>query len=161
MRAGKGLSGAARKGHIAVLATLDTKGGEVACMKALLEARGYGAMVIDVGALGPPCPPPGISNREVARAAGWDLSELVGTGQRDLVMDAMGKGAGKVLLRLHGAKRIHGGHRPRRQPGLRHRLDGHDGPALRIPQVSRLHGRLREHQAVRGVQGYRRGLFRG
>ena len=40
------------KGNIAILATLDTKGAEVASMRGLLETLGYAATVIDIGAAG-------------------------------------------------------------------------------------------------------------
>ena len=42
------------KGTIAILATLDTKGAEVASMRGLLETLGYAATVIDIAPLGPP-----------------------------------------------------------------------------------------------------------
>ena len=89
-----------RKGTIAILGTLDTKGQEVAYMKNLLEAEGHSAVIIDVGPLGPPGMPPDISNDEIARRSGWELSELIQTGERDRIMEEMGKGAMKLLLHL-------------------------------------------------------------
>ena len=89
-----------RKGTIAILGTLDTKGQEVAYMKNLLEAEGHSAVIIDVGPLGPPGMPPDISNEEIARRSGWELSELIQTGERDRIMEEMGKGAMKLLLHL-------------------------------------------------------------
>ena len=89
-----------RKGTIAILGTLDTKGQAVAYMKNLLEAEGHSAVIIDVGPLGPPGMPPDISNEEIARRSGWELSELIQTGERDRIMEEMGKGAMKLLLHL-------------------------------------------------------------
>ncbi len=89
------------KGKVAILATLDTKGEEVAYMKGLLEARGYGAILLDVGALGPPTIPADISNEEIARWGGWELQALIQTGERALIMEGMGKGAMKFLSHLY------------------------------------------------------------
>ncbi len=96
------------KGRIAVLATLDTKGEEVAYVKGLLETRGYGPIVIDVGTLGPPGIPPDFSSEEIARWGGWELPVLTQKGERALIMDGMGKGAEKLLLHLYRQGRIDG-----------------------------------------------------
>jgi uncharacterized protein (UPF0261 family) len=96
------------KATIAILATLDTKGEEVAYMKGLLEAQGYGAMIVDVGPLGPPGLPPDVSSDEVARLSGGELPDLVKTLPRDGLMEAMGTGAAKLLLKLYQEKKIHG-----------------------------------------------------
>jgi uncharacterized protein (UPF0261 family) len=96
------------KGTIAILATLDTKGEEVAFIKNLLEARGHSAIIIDVGPLGPPGVPPDISNEEIARWAGWKLPNLIQTGEKEKIMSAMGKGAIALLLRLHQERKIDG-----------------------------------------------------
>ncbi|MGD0237226.1 MAG: Tm-1-like ATP-binding domain-containing protein [Syntrophorhabdales bacterium] len=93
---------------IAILATLDTKGEEVAYMKGLLGAQGYGAMIVDVGPLGPPGLPPDVSSDEVARLSGGELPDLVKTLPRDGLMEAMGTGAAKLLLKLYQEKKIHG-----------------------------------------------------
>lgn len=97
-----------RKGNIAILATLDTKGAEVAAMKEFLGTLGYEATVIDIGPLGPAAIPAEISNEEVARRAGWELSALVRMGEKDRIMAEMGKGAGMLLSHLHSEKRING-----------------------------------------------------
>ena len=97
-----------RKGNIAVLATLDTKGAEVAAIKGLLETLGCDATVVDIGPLGPPGVLAEISNEEIARQSGWKLADLVRTGQRDRSMAEMGKGAGKVLSRLFSEGGIDG-----------------------------------------------------
>jgi len=97
-----------RKGNIAILATLDTKGAEAASMRGFLGTLGYDATVIDIGPLGPPAVPAEVSSREVARLSGWDLSALVQTGARDRIMAEMGKGAGRLLVRLFAEGRIHG-----------------------------------------------------
>jgi uncharacterized protein (UPF0261 family) len=97
-----------RKGNIAVLATLDTKGAEVAAMKGLLGTLGYEATVVDIGPLGPPAIRAEMSNEEVARQSGWELSALIRTGKRDRIMEAMGKGAGRLLSHLCSENMIDG-----------------------------------------------------
>jgi uncharacterized protein (UPF0261 family) len=96
------------KGSIAILATLDTKGAEVASMRGLLETLGYAATIIDIAPLGPPAIRADLANDEVARQGGWKLAELVRTGQRDRIMEVMGKGAGKLLSNLFSEGRIAG-----------------------------------------------------
>jgi uncharacterized protein (UPF0261 family) len=96
------------KGTIAILATLDTKGAEVASMRGLLETLGYAATVIDIGPLGPPAIRADVANDEVARQGGWKLAELVRTGRRDQIMEVMGKGAEKLLSHLFFEGRIDG-----------------------------------------------------
>ena len=97
-----------RKGTIAILATLDTKGAEAASMRGLLGTLGYAATVIDIAPLGPSAVPADHSNEEVAQSGGWNLAELVRTDRRDLIMETMGKGAGKLLSLLFFAGRIDG-----------------------------------------------------
>jgi uncharacterized protein (UPF0261 family) len=97
-----------RKRTIAILATLDTKGEEVAALSRLLTALGCSALTVDTGPLGPPAIRPDVPNAELARLAGWDLAELVRTGRRDRIMAEMGKGAARLLSRLCAEGRIAG-----------------------------------------------------
>ncbi len=97
-----------RRKNIAILGTLDTKGEEVAFMQKLIGVQGCSAIVIDVGPIGPPGIRPDVSNEEVARQGGWELSKLIRTGERNLVMEAMGKGAMKLLLGLYRQSKIDG-----------------------------------------------------
>jgi uncharacterized protein (UPF0261 family) len=83
---------------IVILRTLDTKRAEVGFVKELIQGRGHEATVVDVGPLGPPLDDPDVSNERIARLAGWDLPNLLRTPQRDQIMEAMGKGAGRCLL---------------------------------------------------------------
>jgi len=83
---------------IVILGTLDTKRDEVGFVKELIQGRGHKATVVDVGPLGPPLDDPDVSNERIARLAGWDLRNLLQTPQRDQIMEAMGKGAGRCLL---------------------------------------------------------------
>ena len=96
------------KGNIAILATLDTKAEEVAYMKNLFGAQGHSTVIIDVGPLGPPGIPPDISNEEIARRTGWELSKLIQTEEKGRIMEEMGKGATKLLLHLYQEGKLDG-----------------------------------------------------
>jgi uncharacterized protein (UPF0261 family) len=96
------------KKHIAIIATCDTKGAEVSFMTSLIQDRGVAPVVIDVGPMTPPPARFDFSNKRVAGLAGWKLAELVGTGQRDQIMTAMGQGAVKALQALLKADQLDG-----------------------------------------------------
>jgi uncharacterized protein (UPF0261 family) len=97
-----------RRGNIAILGTLDTKSEEVAYMKGLLDTQGYSATIVDVGPLGPPGIRPDVSNEEVARWGGWEISTLIRIEEKDRIMEGMGKGAMKLLLHLYREGKIDG-----------------------------------------------------
>jgi uncharacterized protein (UPF0261 family) len=97
-----------RKKTIAILATLDTKGEEVSYVRGRLENLNCSAVIIDIGPLGPPGVRPDIDNAEVARQGGWELPALLKTGERDRIMEIMGKGARKLLSLLFYEGRIDG-----------------------------------------------------
>ena len=91
---------------IAVLATLDTKGAEVAYLVDRI-ARDWGcrAFVIDLGILGEPALAgdrlPDVSRREVAAAGGETIDDLVRAGDRRRAIAAMSAGAEEVVRRSH------------------------------------------------------------
>lgn len=97
-----------RKRTIVILATLDTKGEEAAYLRTRLEALNCSAAIIDIGPLGPPGVQPDIDNGEVARRGGWKLATLLKTGERDRIMEIMGKGARTLLSLLLDEGRIDG-----------------------------------------------------
>ena len=97
-----------RKRTIAVLATLDTKGEEAAYIRGRLENLNCSATIIDIGPLGPPGVRPDIDNGEVARQGGRELAALLKTGERDRIMEIMGKGARKLLSLLFYEGKIDG-----------------------------------------------------
>jgi uncharacterized protein (UPF0261 family) len=65
------------KKTIAVLATLDTKGAEAHFLRKQLKELGSKALVVDMGVLGEPAARADVSRKEVARAGGTLLAELV------------------------------------------------------------------------------------
>ena len=94
--------------RIAIIATCDTKGAEVAFMTALIGDRGCDPVVVDVGSRTPPSDRYEFTNQRVAELAGWKLVDLMRTNQRDRIVTAMGTGAGKALLELFKAGRLDG-----------------------------------------------------
>ena len=85
---------------IAVLGTLDSKGGEHAFLAGLIRARGHHTLLIDVGTGAPPSITPDITRDQVAAAAGLDLSELLAGRDRGECVLAMSKAAPVLLEKL-------------------------------------------------------------
>ena len=92
---------------VALLATLDTKGREIAFLAARLQEWNRAALLIDVGLYEPQGAVPDVSRFEVALAGGAQVEDLL-RGRRDEAMTAMGRGAGEVLQRLHREGRLEG-----------------------------------------------------
>jgi uncharacterized protein (UPF0261 family) len=85
---------------IALLATLDTKGAEIAYMRGLVLARGHRALVIDSGLVGEPATQPDISSRAVAEAGGRSLDELRRNASREEAAPVMTAGATRIIGKL-------------------------------------------------------------
>lgn len=94
--------------HIAIIAAVDTKAAEVAFMTSLIKEKGHVPVCIDVGPLTRSSVRIDISNRKIARLAGWKLADLIALGKRDQIMAAMGAGASKALLMLLKKGRLDG-----------------------------------------------------
>lgn len=92
---------------IGLLGTLDTKGREIAFLRACLEERGRSAVVVDVGLFEPQGIAPDIARQEVAAAGGAEVQRLLER-PREEVMATMGRGAGEILNGLHAAGRLEG-----------------------------------------------------
>ncbi len=82
---------------VAVLATLDTKGREVAFLREQIEARGGRALVLDLGVLGTPAASADISRAEVCAAGGRPLSELLASPSRQAAAPVIVAGASRLL----------------------------------------------------------------
>jgi uncharacterized protein (UPF0261 family) len=93
---------------IAILGTMDTKGGEHGFVADLIRQRGHDVLVIDVGTLSEPRLTPDITRAEVAAAAGIDFAALTAKQDRGEAVTAMSQGAPVILSRLAAAGRIHG-----------------------------------------------------
>ena len=93
---------------IVILATLDTKAGEAAYLRQRIENLGWTAKVFDVGLGEAPSGLAGVTAEEVALAGESNVSELRTGYRRDLAMQAMGVGAGRLLNEQHLAGRLAG-----------------------------------------------------
>ena len=92
---------------IAVLATLDTKGGEASYLvDRIVRDWGCRAFVIDLGVLGEPALDgswlPDVSRREVANAGGEKIAQLAQAADRKRAIAAMSAGAEEVVRRNYG-----------------------------------------------------------
>lgn len=92
---------------IALLATLDTKGAEVAYMRDLIVRRGDRALVVDSGVVGEPTTEPDISNREVAMAGGRSMDELRARADREEAAPVMASGASRIIRDLVEKGEVH------------------------------------------------------
>src|SRR3954470_10381921 len=92
---------------IALLATLDTKGQEVAYMRELIEARGHHALVIDTGLMGEPATQAHFSNSKVAESGGSSLTVLRAHADREESAPLMAAGATKIMRDLVGSGKVH------------------------------------------------------
>ena len=99
-----------RSARVALVGTLDTKGAEYQWMADRLAGHGVAVTVIDTGIREPHgfTGPIDIDQRRVAAAAGRDLEELRGRGDRGVATAAMGEGAAAVLAELLGAGELDG-----------------------------------------------------
>ena len=85
--------------EVALIGTLDTKGGELSWVAARLTAAGAHAVVVDTGIFEPQgfAGEIAVENTGVAAAAGADLGELRSAGDRGRAVAAMGEGAARIL----------------------------------------------------------------
>ncbi len=102
----------ATTGTVVIVATLDTRGDEVAFLKKLVEDRGHRALVVDVGVMGSPYMEADFTREEVAEAGGRSLGELVEAANagadRKQATDVMIAGAKRIVSELHSAGRLDG-----------------------------------------------------
>jgi uncharacterized protein (UPF0261 family) len=93
---------------VVLLGTLDTKGREYMFLCDRVREHGVEVLLVDAGILGEPHAAPDIGRDEVAAAAGVDVASLVSANDRGAAIDAMARGAAKLVLRLHGEGRLDG-----------------------------------------------------
>jgi uncharacterized protein (UPF0261 family) len=86
---------------VVIVATLDTKGEEVAFARDVIEAQGVDVHLIDAGVMGEPGIEPDTPAGAVAAAADTTLDELREAGDRGAAVEAMGEGSAAVCGRLH------------------------------------------------------------
>jgi uncharacterized protein (UPF0261 family) len=93
---------------ILLIGTVDTKSDEIAFMRDLIVRDGGRAVIMDVGVLGHGSVAADIANTEVASAAGVSLQSLVSSGDENVAMTAMARGAALQAVRLQAQDRIDG-----------------------------------------------------
>ncbi|MCP5118114.1 MAG: UPF0261 family protein [bacterium] len=91
---------------ILIVGTLDTKGTEVAFVKAAIERLGHLAMVMDAGVLKDPPFVPDITRDQVAAAVGANVLELAERGDRGEAVGVMTRGAEAMAGKLRVGGRI-------------------------------------------------------
>ncbi len=93
---------------ILVVATLDTKGTEVAFAKEQIELLGAKAMLLDAGILGSSTIKADVTREEVAEAAGSSIDAVRKIPAEAEALGLMTQGAGNIALKLHLEDKIHG-----------------------------------------------------
>src|SRR5262245_49044979 len=95
-------------GTVLLIATLDTKGDELAYVRQLIQDRGHHTLVLDAGVLGEPAFAPDLPAAAVAEAGGTDLAGLRQQGDRGVALEVMARGAAVLAARLHSQGKIDG-----------------------------------------------------
>jgi uncharacterized protein (UPF0261 family) len=93
---------------IAIVGTLDTKGGEVEYLRGLITKRGHKALAIDIGMGGKPSITADITAEEVAEAGGANIEELRASTDRHRGSQIMVAGAIKKVGQLHSTGKLDG-----------------------------------------------------
>ncbi len=96
------------KKQLLIVATLDTKGREVAYIKNCVQRLGIQPVVMDVGTLGEPLTYPDITRFEVAGAGGYKLEEIIKERNRSSAVKAVQEGGAILARRLLEQGRLHG-----------------------------------------------------
>jgi uncharacterized protein (UPF0261 family) len=87
---------------------LDTKGVDYEFLVRTVRSYGVDTLTVDFGVLGDPAFRPDVSNAEVARAGGVELSELRKSKDKSLAMRVMSEGLARTLSSLHQQGRLDG-----------------------------------------------------
>jgi uncharacterized protein (UPF0261 family) len=92
---------------VAVLATLDTKGREVAFLREQIKAQGCRALLLDIGLLGTPATRADVTREEVCAAGGKPLAELLRAPTRQAAAPVVVAGAGRLLAERIARGTVH------------------------------------------------------
>src|SRR2546422_2256882 len=87
---------------------LDTKGADYEFLVRSIRSYGANPLTVDFGVLGEPPFIPDVTNAEVARAGGVELSALRQSKDKTLAMRVMAEGLSRILSRLHEEGRLDG-----------------------------------------------------
>jgi uncharacterized protein (UPF0261 family) len=93
---------------VAIIAALDTKGDEADLIRRVIESQQVKTLLIDVGVLGSPTIPAGVTRETVAEAGGTSLAKLLSDGDKGQAMAVMTRGAAVVAAKLYAEKQFDG-----------------------------------------------------
>ncbi len=96
------------KKTIAIVGALDTKGEEFDFLKAEIEKRGCGTLMVDTGVLGEIDIEADVSREQVAQAGGSNIDQLIEKKDRGEAMAVMTKGVAEIAKELYADKKIDG-----------------------------------------------------
>ena len=94
-------------GTVAIVATLDTKGTEIAFLKERIEELGCSTLIVDVGVFEPVGITPDVSRHEIASAAGSSIAEIIAGGRKRAAFQTMSEGIGRIMKPLCQEGRFH------------------------------------------------------
>jgi uncharacterized protein (UPF0261 family) len=87
---------------ILIVGTYDTKDDELTFIAETIRAQGGAVKTMDVSVLGDPSAPTDISKHQVAQEGGHSIQEAIDSGDENLAMQIMAKGAALMAARLLG-----------------------------------------------------------
>lgn len=93
---------------ILIIGTYDTKDDELTYLAGRIRAMGGEVMTMDVSVLGDPTAPTDISKHQVAEAGGSSIREAVESGEENIAMQIMARGAAALARSLHADGEIDG-----------------------------------------------------
>src|SRR2546430_10673165 len=102
------LAGRAAMKTVVIAGALDTKGAGYDFLVRSVRSYGVNALTVDFGVLGDPPFIADVTNAEVARAGGVELSALRQLKDKTLAMRVMADGLSRVLSHLHVEGRLDG-----------------------------------------------------
>ena len=93
---------------VVVAGAFDTKGTDYTFLVDRLRSHGLNVVTVDFGVMGDPPFPPDLSNADVARASGVDITTLRESKDKAVAMRVMAEGLPRILLRLREEGRLDG-----------------------------------------------------
>jgi uncharacterized protein (UPF0261 family) len=93
---------------ILVIGTYDTKSDELDYLTNAIKRQGGNVLTMDVSVLGDPPTPTDVSKHDVAEAAGSSIQEAIDSGDENVAMQIMARGASALCQQLQAEGRIDG-----------------------------------------------------
>lgn len=93
---------------ILIVGTYDTKDDELHYIADVIRAQGGAVLTMDVSVLGDPSQPTDMSKHDVAAEAGHSIQQAIDSGDENIAMQIMAKGAAALALRLYREARFDG-----------------------------------------------------